>query len=209
MAAFGACSAGRAWRELFASWLATLPTEKSRRQHLEHWLRTFARAQRYGNGYRVRGAEAYVGRKHLEPIEVFEIVEHFDELTGEVTHDEAKKMKRPHCPKADAGPKTLSGKQDRSPHQLDIYRRNMRAEGLMGSKQPEQRANGAVLPRTEGSTWAYAHHWLLHPPSAEMLRQWGYPKAAAAVELVPDGPELADALRAVLRAVRDGSPLTH
>jgi hypothetical protein len=221
----GGCSAGRAWQRAIGDLLAQLPTEHLKREVLEHFLRTFQLAERRGSQWRVVSPGAYVGRqKILRPT----IVEVVDPESGEViARDDGDAMR--HCPAESAG--GLAAKQEKAPRTLIRYRGYLRdaqenaledrdrgrrrplgPRAIMASHQPKFSGSGAVVPHTEGATWAYAQHWLTLPPSPEMLVRWGArPDAhdtpvclgAAGLPRLPEDPEqLSDVLGRV-RAERE------
>lgn len=153
----GQCSRGRAWQARFQAMLGKLKTVHSRRRVLQHFLRLFSGAQRHGRMWRVRDAWGYIGRQHRDRI---------DPETGEVRIGPRGKPSC-HVPAAEAG--AMAAHEDRGPRQLQNYRRHLRDEGIMGSKQPPVRSKDAVRPRDEGSCWAYSQHWMVGIPSPTML----------------------------------------
>lgn len=171
----GSDSAGRAATALWLQFLTTIPTLHSRRKVLEHFLRTFNGAQLHGSQWRVVNADAFVGAQHervpLEP------VERVDPATGEYTCERAKGYKcdpdHRHKPAPRGfGAGGLADLSKRSPRQLNRYRGALRAGRIMASRQPPYDATDAVRPRRADGTWAYAQHWLVLPPTPEMLARW-------------------------------------
>jgi len=225
VAAFGACSAGRAWIDRMTMLLEQIPTPALRRRVLEQFLRLFAGARRHGSQWRVVDRHGYVGRQ----VELGDrVVEMFDQETGEVTHDVVEA--RSHVPGKSAGglsarchehrcPRTLieyrAKLRDAQPHAVPIGKRGRdrrRPAGplaVMMSCQPKVTDAGAVAPLREGSCWAYAQHWLTLPPSPAMLEQWGArpnTRASAAPRLgsaeLPRLPSDPEQLSALLERVR-------
>lgn len=168
----GNCSAGRAAQGLWLQFLSMLPTLHVRRRVLEHFLRTFEHARRHGSQWRVVDAGGYVGRQH-NPVPL-EPVERVDPETGEYTYQRAHGYKSApdwcHCPKGSAG--GLAAHSNRSPRQLNRYRRALRRGEMISSEQPPYAAPDAVRPRRRDGKWAYAQYWLRVPPTPEMLARW-------------------------------------
>jgi hypothetical protein len=163
----GSDSAGRAALGQWLAFLGGFPTLHVRRQVLEHYLRTFERAELHGRQWRATGPSTYVGRQHeLAP----EMVEYLDPETGEFLTRESGKFVRKHVPARRAG--ALSASQRRSPRTLNRYRQSLRAARILASAQPPVGASDAATPRTGDGRWAYAQHWLVLPPTPEMLRRW-------------------------------------
>lgn len=191
---FGTDSAGRAWLHRFWQVLEPLPTEHLRRQVTGHFLRMWSLAGLHGSQWRVIAPAAFVGHEH----EYQEIVDEFGEFMA----------KRVYVPKSRAG--GMAAREKRSPRTLHRYRRVLRGgaggEAIMRSEQPPQSADDAVLPRQEGSCWAYAQHWLLLRPSPEMIRRWtgkGPTRPAAHAQRDPHGPEALEELRTTLADLRE------
>lgn len=191
----GLDSDGRAWLLQWEELLNSCPTNHLRRKIVEHFLRTFEFVKQSGARVGVTGPEAFVGHRHAIATETHERV---CPLTGE--YRITKPGDRIHCPAARAG--GLAAFDKRGPRTLDGYRQRMREAGLFGSNQPPPDAVDAVLPESHDGlgSWAYAHHWLRLPPSAEMRRRWGMRPPRE----VPAAP------RATKRAPasRDGEPET-
>jgi hypothetical protein len=164
----GYCSSGRAAQAAWLAYLARLPTLHSRRQHVEHFLRTFNGAVRHGSQWRVVDWEGFVGRQHVLVPHVVEVI---DPESGEVFEQHTGKLRRAHCPAESAG--GLGAEQHRAPRSLNRYRASMREGGLINSRQPPAGAQDAKRPRSGDGRWAYAQHWLRLPPTPEMLRRWG------------------------------------
>lgn len=171
--AFGSDSSGRAWQQRMREVLDALPTHRSRRRVLAHFLRWFSFAVRHGSQWRVVGASGFTGHKT-------ELGVH--PRTGEVDV-------RVHVP---ASRKTgygraggLAAHEHRCPRQLDRYRRHLRGatrdtergksspDGIVACEQPGYHRSDAKVPKRVGSKWAYGQAWLQLPPSAEMLSRWG------------------------------------
>jgi hypothetical protein len=153
----GDCSRGRAWQRRLLSMLGSIPTAKSRRKVLEHFLRLFSGARRHGRMFRVADAWGYIGRQHRERV---------DPETGEVRIGP---RGRPSChvPGGEAGGQ--AARDRRSPRQLQNYRRHLREHEIMGSQRTPWDATDAVRPSTEGACFAYSQHWLVGAPSPRML----------------------------------------
>lgn len=164
----GNCSAGRATQAWMFQALMEVPTLHSRRQLVEHWLRTFNGAVRHGSQWRVINKDGWIGHQH-------QLRERYREavcpLTGDVTVTVS--MEWQHMPAESAG--GLAAEQDRSPRQLTRYRAELRRLGFMRSKQPPRTAKDAVMPkrpRHSNGKWAYGQHWLGFVPPPEMVRRW-------------------------------------
>jgi hypothetical protein len=148
------------------------PTLHSRRQLLEHVLRSFEWARPHGEQWRVINAAGFVGHHKAERPKLVEVL---DECTGELRKVESRtETAWRNCPKGDAA--GLAEHSDRSPRQLQRYRRTLRAGGLWGSQRPRWDAPDAVLPARPsgrpGGTWAYSHHWLGFDPPPAMVERW-------------------------------------
>jgi hypothetical protein len=199
----GDCSAGRAWHRAFMATLTRIPTRTKRRRVLAQWLRLFNGAKHWNGGFYVRDAAGYIGRQHRE---VFR--EKIDPETGEVDVE----LAIGHVPAIEAG--GLAARDRIAPRTVNRYRRDMRQSPtpVMVSKRCPWNGRGAVRPQTEGSRFAYAHHFLPMAPSAEMARRWGHdlpaqydlPNLDVSLERMPDDPER---LRALYREIaRDQVP---
>lgn len=210
--AVGYCSAGMVWQSAIWQLLEQLSSDRLRRAVLGHFLRLFGHARQHGSTWRVVDDAGFVGHQHEERDVV-------DEQTGEV------RRKRCHVPARRGGRAGgMAAHERRSPRQLHRYRRALRgadretprggstSRGLMRSVQPPRDGSGAVVPRAEGSCWAYSQHWLLLPPSPEMLRRWGARPSSGAVRRPPprlgsaELPRLPDEpaeLRELLHELRD------
>lgn len=170
----GACSAGRAATALWLQFLMMIPTLHSRRKVLEHFLRTFNGARLHGAQWRVVDAAGFVGAQHERvPLEL----ERIDPTTGEYTCERPKgyrsdpEHRHKRAPRG-FGAGGLADLSKRSPRQLNRYRATLRAGRIIASRQPPYDATDAVRPRRSDGTWAYAQHWLVLPPTPEMLARW-------------------------------------
>lgn len=209
--AFGESDAGRLWQADMRALLETLPTLHTRRCVLQHFLRWFSGAVMHGSRWRVVDAAGYVGRQHELRI---------DPKTGKPEiNPKTGKPRRFHFPGKLPG--TLAAADDKLPRQLNRYRRHLRgadrstargkstARGLVGCEQPAFWDSDAVVPHTEGSTWAYGQAWLLRPPSPEMVRRWvadapaDAPAATTRAQVAQHGlPSEPDALAHMLYELR-------
>lgn len=166
----GADSAGRAAALSWLGHLRGLPTLESRCADVEQFLRLFARPRRHGSQWRATGSESFAGRQHTlisqeAADRAFEAGEH------------PSRDRRRYLPKKSAGgiaARCHSSRDKRAGVSVSTCHRrraSLRRGGIIASAQPPWNASDAVLPKT-GGKWPYAQHWLLLPPTPEMLRRW-------------------------------------
>lgn len=201
----GKDSTGRAWMQSFQRCLGQIPTYVVRRRALAHWLRSFEHAQKSGGVYKVRDHHGFVGHDFIE-VPCTEV----DPYTGEVY--ETALNRRGHCPAHRGGiAGGLAARDKRAPRTLRRYRAWLKKgpNAVMRCKKVPYRAIDAVLPKTPGSTWAYAHLSLPAPPSAEMRRRWGEHDAEDEWDLLTPVASDLDELRMQLRWSRDDADPTR
>ena len=229
--AFGTDSAGREWQRQVRELLADLATPELRRRVLQHFLRLLDHMKKHGSMFRVVDAAGFVGRAVESVRELDETI--VDELTGEVfckyktrsLHVPAFRggsagglaVREGRCPRTlhryrnvlRGGKRVPRDERPRSPK--GRYLRQCGPGGVLGSSHPKKGDSGAVMPKSPDAQHPYAQHWLTLPPSPEMLRRWGYkapvakhaPKVDLGSPALPRLPGAPEALRDVLRAVRE------
>lgn len=179
--------------------------EDDTRALLDWLVRTLNACKRSGSRIRATGPEVFQGRyreaaaaEDLESSDgdelehdLAELLEHFDEETGELldprrseqVRDTAAELaatlpRRPYCASNRANrfrAGGLSARVRRNPRTLCRYGRLWKRAGVLGGQQPPHGAEDAVSPRR--GDWAYAQWWPaleLPPETLRRLREaWG------------------------------------
>lgn len=161
---------GRMWAERIMATLEAFACHRTRRKALELLLRTLEGARMHGSQWRVIDRAGWVGqRTEIAPALVY------DYETGEVLEHPTKTRRR-HVPKRRA--RGLADRMDRSPRQLDRYRRVLRAGRVLRSQRTTRNMGAVVLPHGD-AFFGFAQTWLAFPPSTEMVRRftgWSAPR---------------------------------